>query len=137
MKQLKCVKSTAALICVIGLLLCFVSCDFDSAALWKNATYAADASVGTGAKQVEVDVVTPSKTVVLTLNTDEETLGAALYAEGLINDPLFFDTLNGIRADWSANSAYWSFYIGEELQSHGVGEEFIFGGEHYRIVYTR
>ena len=49
----------------------------------------------------------------------------------------FFDTLNGMKADWNADQAYWAFYQGENYMSVGVNETVIEGGEHYRLVYTQ
>ena len=75
-------------------------------------------------------------TVTLTVKTDKETLGAALYELGLVSDASFFDTLNGIKADWDANSAYWAFYVGDDYAMVGANETVIQGGETYKFVYT-
>ena len=105
--------------------------------LWKNATYRKDTTIGNGAKEVKIDVVVNKDTVVLTLKTDKATLGEALFSEGLVNDASFFDVLNGIKADWNADKAYWAFYKGEDYMMHGINDEKITGGEHYRFVYTK
>ena len=105
--------------------------------LWKNATYRKDATVGEGKKEVKVDVVVGDDSITLTLKTDSETLGTALFDNGLVNDASFFDVLNGIKADWNADKAYWAFYKGEDYMMHGINDEKITGGEHYRFVYTK
>ena len=75
-------------------------------------------------------------TVTLTVKTDKETLGAALYELELVNDASFFDTLNGMKADWDAHSAYWAFYVGDDYANVGANETVIAGGETYKFVYT-
>lgn len=105
--------------------------------IWDTATYKHDSILGDGGKAVLVDVEAKGHTVVLMLQTNEETLGQALYELKLINDPSFFDTLNGMKADWNADQAYWAFYQGESYMSVGVNETVIEGGEHYRLVYTQ
>ena len=97
---------------------------------------AIEAAVQAGAKTVTVLVTAEQTTVTLTVKTDKETLGAALYEYELVNDASFFDTLNGIKADWDANSAYWAFYVGDDYASVGVNETAISGGETFKFVYT-
>ena len=129
-------KLTAALLVVVVMLLA-VGCGKEApTGLWADATYTEDATVGTGAKTVTVLVTAEQTTVTLTVKTDKETLGAALYEYELINDASFFDTLNGIKADWDANSAYWAFYVGDDYASVGVNETAISGGETFKFVYT-
>ena len=106
-------------------------------ALWENATYAEDATVGNGAKTVTFTVETAEKTITITLKTDKDTLGNAMYEHGLINDATFFDVLNGIEASWAKDQAYWAFYEGDTMMPHGVNDEKIDGGESYRFVYTK
>ena len=131
---------TKALSVVISLLLllCLVACNSVPAeGLWENATYRKDVTLGTGAKTVSFTVEAGEETVTITLKTDKETLGDAMYEHGLVNDPSFFDTLNGIKADWNADKAYWGFYQGESYMTVGISETVINGGEQYRFVYTK
>ncbi len=132
---MKKIISTAAVLVLV--LLLAVGCGKEQpTGLWADATYTEDATVGTGAKTVTVAVCAEDKTVTLTVKTDKETLGAALYELELVNDPSFFDTMNGIKADWNANSAYWAFYVGDDYASVGINETVINGGETYKFVYT-
>ena len=105
--------------------------------IWDKATYKHDSILGNGGKAVLVDVEAKGHTISIMLQTNEETLGQALYELKLINDPSFFDTLNGMKADWNADQAYWAFYQGDSYMSVGVNETVIEGGEHYRFVYTQ
>ena len=130
------INTTAALVLVLVLLLA-VGCGKEQpTGLWADATYTEDATVGSGAKTVSVAITAEETTVTLTVKTDKETLGEALYELGLVNDASFFDTLNGIKADWDANSAYWAFYVGNDYATVGIAETQIQGGESYKFVYT-
>lgn len=132
-------RQTTAVILVAVVLMCLAACaaKVPAEGLWENATYRSDTTVGKGAKEVMIDVEAGEQKVTITVKTDAEKLGDALYAEGLINDASFFDTLNGIKADWDADKAYWGFYKGDEYMMVGVNDTAIVGGEHYRFVYTK
>jgi hypothetical protein len=133
-------KSTLLIILSIVFILCLASCNepaVEKKGLWENATYTKDTTVGKGAKEVKIDIVADDQTITLTVKTDKATLGEALYEQGLINDPSFFDVLNGMKADWNKDQAYWCFYEGEEMMMVGVNATEISGGEHYRFVYTK
>ncbi len=105
--------------------------------LWATATYLKNVTIGEGSKEVIVDVEIDGKSIAITLKTDAANLGEALFEAELINDASFFDTLNGIKADWDADSAYWGFYQGEEYMMVGVADTAISGGERYRFVYSK
>jgi len=105
--------------------------------LWKTATYRKNVTVGEGSKEVKIAVEINGQFITITLKTDKAKLGEALFAEELINDATFFDTLNGIKADWNKDRAYWGFYKGEEYMTVGVNDVTISGGESYRFVYTK
>ena len=134
----KTLKMTAALVLIIAFVMSVCACaKIPAEGLWENATYRKDTTLGEGSKTVTVDVEVGEYSVAITIKTDAKTLGEALYAEGVINDPSFFDTCNGIVADWNKDKAYWGFYKGEELMSVGVDGVEIMGGERYRIAYTK
>ena len=118
--------------------LCLASCNkIEAEGLWESATYRKDVTVGEGAKEVKVEVAVEDQSIVITLKTDEEKLGDALFAEELVNDPTFFDTINGIKADWNKDQAYWAFYTGDEYMMVGVNDVEIKTGDSYRFVYTK
>lgn len=127
------------LVLVLALCLLLVACGETpppEESLWDSATYTADATVGEGARTVTLRVEAGERSVTLTVKTDEDTLGEALYALGLINDPSFFDTVCGMRADFDATGAYWAFYIGGDYATLGVADAGITGGESFALVYT-
>ena len=125
-----------SILCIISLVACNET-KVDASGLWETATYLSDTTIGNGQKTILVDVEVTDKKITITVKTDKETLGEALYEHGLINDPSFFDTLNGIKADWDKDSAYWAFYTGEEMMNYCVGDEKIEDGEHFRLFYTK
>ncbi len=135
-------KTTLSILSAILSLLCllsFVACQekTETTDLWFSAAFLSDATVGEGAKTVTLLIEAGEKTVTLTLKTDKDKLGDAMFAEGLINDASFFNVLNGIEASWEKDNAYWAFYQGEILMNHGVNDTEIKGGESFRFVYTK
>ena len=81
------------------------------------------AVVGTGIT-VEVQGA-DGKSVTFTVNTDEETVGAALLKLGVIAGEdsdygLYVKTVNGETADYEKDGAYWAFYINGEYAMSGV-----------------
>ncbi len=134
-------KIASSLLLVVVLLFCAVSCagKIDTAALWASATYSADTTLGEGASTVRVEVTAGEKTVTFTIKTDKATLGEALFEHGLVNDPVFFDTCNGIKADWNKDKASWAFYVDGELSAFGIGDaKAAATSEHaYKLLYTK
>ncbi len=134
-------KIASSLLLVVVLLFCAASCTgkIDTAALWASATYSADTTLGEGASTVRIEVTAGEKTVTFTIKTDKATLGEALFEHGLVNDPVFFDICNGMKADWNKDKASWAFYVDGELSAFGIGDaKAAATGEHaYKLVYTK
>ncbi len=135
----KTVKLFALALSVIFILSCFAACNKkeEKTGLWETATYQKDTTIGEGSKEIKIDVTASDKTVTLTVKTDAETLGEALFSLGVINDQSFFNIVNGIEASWEKDKAYWGFYQGEEYMLVGVNDTKISGGESYRLVYQK
>ena len=133
--MIKTLSVILTVVCILGLVSCGDKVIPEG--LWENATYLKDTTVGNGAKTVLVDIEAGEQKITLTVKTDKATLGEALFELGIINDASFFDIVNGIKADWNADQAYWGFYHGEDYMMVGVGDATISGGEHYRLVYTK
>ena len=135
----KSIATTVSILLALSCLLCFVSCDekAEKTGLWETATYLSDVTLGDGAKTVSFDVEAEGQIIAITLKTDKNTLGEAMFELGLINDASFFNILNGIEASWEKDQAYWAFYQGEDMMMVGVNDTEISGGEHYRFVYTK
>lgn len=138
-KNMKNRTRALSLLLVVILTLSLTACfdkGVDTSGLWADATYTEDSTLGNGQKTVEVEFVIEEKSVTLTLKTDNETLGEALYEHSLINDPAFFDTANGIKADYNANQAWWKVCKGGEMTSVGINDLTVTDGDHYEIIYT-
>ena len=73
--------------------------------------------------------------------TDEEFLGAALVAEGLIAGDegpygLTIITVDGEDAIWDVHNAYWALFIGEEYATTGIDSTPVNDGDSFKLVFT-
>ena len=97
-----------------------------------------------GMKHVTIEVVMADETsTVYEVDTDGEYLIDAMNAaEGLAFEGeegiygLSISTVNGVRADYTLDGAYWAFYVGGEYCNYGVSEQPIEDGDEFSIVYT-
>lgn len=74
--------------------------------------------------------------VAFTVNTDEETVGAALLKLGVIAGDdseygLYVKTVNGETADYDADGTYWGLYINGEYAMTGVDATTLEAGATY------
>ncbi len=96
----------------------------------------------TGSKAYTVTVVhADGSEKVFEYRTDEEYLGDALLAEGLIageDGPygLTLLTVDGEDAIWDVHHAYWSLLIGQDYSNTGVSDTPVHDGGSYTLVYT-
>ena len=130
------------LTCVLGLAAC--GNEVQKTGLWENALYTKDTTLGSGKKTVTVEVEAEENKITFTVKTDAETLGDALLENKLVEGDegqygLFLTSVNGIKADYSADGNYWAFYIGDEYATTGVDGEKLGDGSDtvYRLVYTK
>ena len=75
------------------------------------------------------------------ITTRKTTLREVLVEEKLISGDegdygLMVDTVNGIRADYQKDGAYWALYIGDEMAMTGVDGVEVSEGGIYGFVYT-
>ena len=104
--------------------------------LWENATYLEDTEFGQGSRKLIVEVKADNQTVKFTVHTDEQTVGAALLANNLIDGEagaygLYVKVVNGITADYDIDQSYWAFYIDGEYAMSGVDTTDISEGSVY------
>lgn len=135
-----------ALIALSVLAVCLVllaSCTVKPAVANGTAAYTSDTELGSGSKTLTVSVTdNENKTVKFTIRTDKSTVGDALAEHNLIAGDegeygLYVKTVNGIRADYDTDGAYWGFFRGGEMMMTGVdGTEFA-DGDSYELVYTK
>lgn len=98
----------------------------------------------TGAKTITIEVIDNEKaSTVYDVNTDAEYLRQAMEeAEGLSFSGteseygLMIDTVNGVRADYTLDGAYWSFMVNGAYSNYGIDTQPVTDGDVYQIVYT-
>ena len=76
------------------------------------------------------------------IKTDADNLGDALLeaklVEGEMGDyGLFIKTVNGLRADYDLDGAYWALSKGGEYLMTGADSTTISDGEKYELTYTK
>lgn len=76
------------------------------------------------------------------IKTDAKTVGEALVAVKLIEGDqsdygLMVHTVNGIKADWATEQAYWAFYINGEYAMTGVDSTDVVADATYSFVKTK
>ena len=123
-------KSKALLAVVIVLAVAIIA-----AGIYFIARPKTDAA--SGAKSITVDVVHAD----FTYQTDAEFLGEVLQSEGLVQGTesdygLYITTVDGEKAVYENDGAYWAFYVGEDYASQGVETTPVEDGATYSLVYT-
>ncbi len=108
-----------------------------TAAAEETTVQAEATEIGEGAKQFTFTVVDAngSETVFL-VNTDEETVGAALLKLDIIAGEegaygLYVKTVNGTTLDYDTDGMYWAFYENGAYASAGVDSTSLTDGASY------
>ena len=128
MKNKKLILALGAFVLVIALLL----------GVWMANK--PQTTVGTKAYTVTV-VHSDGSEKAFSYTTDEEFLGAALVAEGLIAGDegpygLTIITVDGEDAIWDVHNAYWALFIGEEYATTGIDSTPVNDGDSFKLVFT-
>ena len=99
-----------------------------------------------GAKEVEITVVNAEgEKEEYKINTDAEYLQQAMddaKEEGLTYSGtegeygLMVDTVNGEKANFDENGAYWGFFVNGEYCNYGIAEQPVADKDSFEIVYT-
>ena len=138
------IRKITALTLIVLTVLALASCfnTVDAEGLWENATYRRDMELGNGANVITVVVSAGESSVTFTINTDKDTVGAALLEHELIAGEdgaygLYVKTVNGILADYDIDQSYWSFYIDGEYAISGVDSTPAVNGGTYKLEYTK
>ena len=98
-----------------------------------------------GNKKISIEVVDKDGTSTLyELNTDAEFLQQAMdETEGLTYGGaetqygFTVDTINEVRADYTKDKAYWSFYVNTAYCNYGISAQPVADGDAFQIVYTK
>ncbi len=94
-----------------------------------------------GDKQILVTVVYEDKTEKeFEIDTDAEFLGQALLEEELVTkeeyEAGFYIVIDGVRADYTLDGAWWCVTKGGEMTSVGMNELAIADGDEFEITHT-
>ena len=97
-----------------------------------------------GTKSIVIEVIGKNQDKeTYIVKTDGKYLEDAMReAEGLEFDGVegdygfMIDTINGQRADYTLDGAFWSFYINGEMCNYGISEQPIQDGDIFTIEYT-
>ena len=128
MKNKKIILAAVALVAVI--------------AIFAGVYVATRPATTQGAKAFTVTVVHGDGTTKeFSYNTDEEYLGDALLAEGLIEGEegpygLMISTVDGEQAVYETDGAYWALYIGGEYAMTGIDQTPVNDGGSFSLEYT-
>lgn len=129
-----------AIIAVIGLLL-GVYYVFREKPHNPNVGPDGNSSIEKVAKHVTIEVVgSDGESTIYEVSTHMDYLeGAMNDAEGLVyeTDNGMVMVVNGTRADYVLDGAYWAFYIGESYCNYGIADQPVNDGDFFRIVYTK
>ena len=97
-----------------------------------------------GSKSITIEVVNKAQELtVYELTTDAEYLEQAMEeAEGLeftATDGQYgkaVDSINGEKADFNTDNAYWAFSVNGEYCNYGISEQPVMDGDDFTITYT-
>lgn len=136
----KSICAVLVLVCLLGLTACGNT--VNSEGLWKDATYLKDTTFGEGKNTVTVEVKAGEQSIKFTVNTDKDTVGAALMEHKLIDGDqgdygLYVKKVNGITADYDTDKAYWAFYVDDAYANAGIDQTKIEKDKLYRLEYAK
>lgn len=112
-----------------------------SGSVWDSAKYKEDTELGEGAVTVKIEVTADNKTITLTVKTDETNLEKILTANNLVEGDesefgLYIKVVNGIRADYDLDHAYWAIEKDGAPTPTGANGITVADSETYALVYT-
>ena len=99
--------------------------------------------IGTGERMFIFEVTKSDGTLKsFQINTDKAYVGEALEEYSLIKGDegeygLYVKIIDGERADYDENKAYWAFYVDGALSNNSVDKTEITDGSVYSFVYTK
>ena len=113
-------------------------------AIFAAVYFVFGAKPAAGSKAITIEVVNKAQeSTVYEVKTDAEYLRQAMEeADGLTFSGaeseygMMVDTVNGERADYSLDGAYWSFYVNGEYCNYGIDTQPVLDGDAFAITYT-
>ena len=136
---------------IVAMALCTTGCGKDeitdenipTPGLVSPGVYEDLSNIGEGSKKFDLIIMDiDGNETLLTISTDQETVGAALQEHGIISGEagefgMYIKTVNGITADYDIDQSYWAFYINGEMAMTGVDMTLISEGNVYKLAYTK
>lgn len=107
-----------------------------------QAVFEDGAVLGEGAISLTIKVVDADKTEsTFTVKTDADNLADALLNAKLVDGDngaygLYIKFVNGVRADYDLDKAYWALQKNGEMLMTGANDTPVADGEQYELVYT-
>lgn len=93
--------------------------------------------------QIEITVklvLSEEEEKIFELKTEKQTLGDALYENGLVSKEEytsgFYTVIDGVRADYNEDGAWWCVTKSGEMTTVGMNEQAIENGDQFEITYT-
>ena len=135
-------KTIRILLTILCVALLFAGCNKGPVYVDGTAKYTEDTTLGEGSKTITVSVKDhEGEAIVFTIRTDAKTVGDALLENELIAGDegaygLYVKVVNGLRADYDKDRAYWGFNVNGETSLTGVDMTDITDGGVYELVYT-
>lgn len=149
----KTIKSIFTLVMCLMVMFSFASCkdgniDKDETdnvqvtSLWDKAKYTEDTEIGEGETVFTLKVEAEEKSIVFTVKTDKNIVGEALAENEIVSGEegpygLYITHVNGIRAVYEEDGAYWGFMKDGEYMNTGVDQTEIENNAQYELVYTK
>ena len=131
------------LILLLAVLLAFslVSCKKEENIDESELIYTEGCDLGEGDTTYYLRFKTEKYDITFTVHTNETNLGQSLRKTGIVEGDeeeygLYIKKVNGVRADYNKDKAYWGLYIDGEAAMSGVDGITIAEGETYELVYT-
>ncbi len=137
---MKKIVSSVSVVALLILCLLATGCQAEPAVtgIWADATYTADTTLGEGAIVLTVVVSAEDTSVTFTINTDKETVGAALLEHNLIEGADgMYTVVNGMTADYNVDQTYWAFYENDAYANQGMDDTAIANGVTYKLVRSK
>lgn len=132
----KSICAVLVLVCLLGLTAC--GNNVNKEGLWENATYLEDTTLGEGSTTFKMVVKAGEQSVTFTVNTNKETVGAALLELNLIEgDNGMYTKVNGITADYNVDKSYWGFFVNDAYANEGIDTTKIEKDSTYKLEYTK
>ena len=156
----KIARLSVIFVLIAAMALCVLSCtgktDDQTEAPAVSATETVEATADVTASEAEATTAPDSETVTITvtvtddkgqakdfeIKTDADNLGDALVANGLVEGDvgdygLYIKVVDGLRADYDLDGAYWAISKDGEYLMTGADSTPIADGEHYELTYTK